>query len=1653
MQKLVRDYLNELKRKQKKQKRVGTAVVLLVILVIGTVIGGLTQAGVAMTGRAKCGIEEHEHSDGCYENVLACGQEEGEGHQHGEGCYETQSTLTCGMDETEGHQHDDSCYDEAGNLICGTEEAAGHQHDDSCYTTEEVLTCEQEEGEGHTHSDACYEKELICKKEEHTHTEECYIDKKADVEESSKWDEQYKDTEWKETWAENLVIAAEAQIGYKESEDNYEVAEDGSHKGYTRYGQFMDDVYADWDAAFVNFCMHYAGKDDMNIEASEVFPKETEAVKWYEEFTKADEKNMSYLVAPQGYEPKAGELVFFDRKDEEPAFQMGIVSSYDEEKNEIKVIEGNSDNEVKENEYGIKDEDIEENHIFAYLKMDEVEEAYKASKKTDTEENDQKAEEDQKDENETSGDPAEAGQKDAEKPEETVGTEEVKSEEIQKVYTSEKFTVTASYPKEANIPEEAEFKAEEVAAEGNEEHYAEREAEFKKAMGDEKASMKALLKVGFYVNGEEVEPESPVTLTIQFLDENGLKEGSPVTVVHFAEKGTEVLDGGKAKDNSATFQMGSFSEIAIGEGMEVESESKDQGEIIPLNKTFEYKEDTFHVTFRVVGNALLEKAADTQNNGETESGQEGVATEGNAENDDKEETVAEGSDQEGTVVEENAAGETDEQSAADIVAGEGEPQETDKKVLAEEIVAKGKEKEQGYQFKIEFLDETSEEYKDFTDYADEVNDGYDRLMLQVMKYSMYYEDTKLDLSDCKITAKITPTETLKEYAKELEQKEDADSQETSKPEEKKEEENSTGEDASLTSEFLGKMQTGELDTDSKTEKMQTSSLSVVNDAGDTGDDDRDEDVIEREIVVSAYVQEGGVISRQNSVIMTENNEITPMTVSVNQDDVMAMSVDEPGNNEFTVQYYANLKRLATTGTNSVPVIDTSGKKLPVNGKGTGASPNDNEIKNIYVDNDGNIQYDTKATEVYNERYYKYYQAPSIRYFNALVDNTNYVLNEIWVLKDELKPVSEMTLQEKAKVVCGYEAKDTHKHNSLCKDKNGNLLCKKKEGNHEHEASCYEVNWEKKVTNYQAVKDNIHFTNRKDENIPNDYIYIGQKATLRLVYGTPEKRKDIAASFYDYDISTGGIYGNVANAINGDATGKTNTSKQTDSQVWYAHTKAAGINSDGNYTGSGTKLAFGNVNTGTTYGQNLWGGNLLNKFNGTQGGYPTVNGAYKGCTFGLVTGQTEDGKLQYASGVSAPKLFNEGDATGKTSYDNYTLKFINEGDTHTLTAVNDTGAIGLEKFGHPSPNSTTTHTHIWTNDFWPMDDAASYGTDTHDMKFGSYANRGNRAYAGSNTASELGSTSSSKQAFPYSDDGQDHNSYFGMRYQVEFELLEDYIGPLEYYFFGDDDMWVFLDNTLVCDIGGVHSSVGEYVNLWDYLEKGSEGKHKLTFYYTERGASGSTCWMQFTLPSVSSLTPETSDKDYGTLQVSKKVKKIEDSVETGYASDNSFEFKLYLMDSQGNPLKDDYSYAKYENGNLEADPTEYNIIKGTISDGTPFSLKHGERIVVKFIPQGTRYKIVENTGTIHIGEIDYTCDTSISIANDSAGIKDEANKEVTGGIVSDQTSEVEYTNKFTVYKLPSTGGSGIYLYMFGGVLLMAAASLITYRNKRREVLRS
>jgi len=241
------------------------------------------------------------------------------------------------------------------------------------------LVCGQEEYAGHTHTDACNETQLACGMEEHIHGDSCYIDTTADVEDPSAWDAQYRDIEWKDAWGEDLVTAAQSQIGYKESTNNYTVAEDGSHKGYTRYGQFAvnagmaeADIYADWDAMFVNFCMYYAGLTSIEPK---VFPEDLKAADtttWCEEFGKIREENGDYLAAPEDHTPVPGDLVFSVRENEEREGQMGIVSSYNKETNEIKVIEGNSQNEVRENTYDANDE-----KIVSYLMMSEIEKDYK----------------------------------------------------------------------------------------------------------------------------------------------------------------------------------------------------------------------------------------------------------------------------------------------------------------------------------------------------------------------------------------------------------------------------------------------------------------------------------------------------------------------------------------------------------------------------------------------------------------------------------------------------------------------------------------------------------------------------------------------------------------------------------------------------------------------------------------------------------------------------------------------------------------------------------------------------------------------------------------------------------------------------------------------------------------------------------------------------------------------------------------------------------------------------------------------------------------------------------------------------------------------------------------------------------------------------
>ena len=209
-------------------------------------------------------------------------------HEHTDDCYQEVKTLTCLEEE---HVHGDDCFDpEDGSLIC---EQFEHVHDDSCYTTDYELVCGLEDGELveelnpaytavaafeapvaakpvvvspvieapiHYHTDDCYEEVLTCGLEEHHHTVNCLADPLADVEDESEWLAKT-NTTLSGLWTEDLLTVAQSQLGYTQSEKNFEVdADDGvTVRHYTRYGEWYGNPYGEWDVMFLSYCLNYAG--------------------------------------------------------------------------------------------------------------------------------------------------------------------------------------------------------------------------------------------------------------------------------------------------------------------------------------------------------------------------------------------------------------------------------------------------------------------------------------------------------------------------------------------------------------------------------------------------------------------------------------------------------------------------------------------------------------------------------------------------------------------------------------------------------------------------------------------------------------------------------------------------------------------------------------------------------------------------------------------------------------------------------------------------------------------------------------------------------------------------------------------------------------------------------------------------------------------------------------------------------------------------------------------------------------------------------------------------------------------------------------------------------------------------------------------------
>ena len=245
--------------------------------------------------------------------------------------------------------------------------------------------------------------------------------------------------------------------------------------------------------------------------------------------------------------------------------------------------------------------------------------------------------------------------------------------------------------------------------------------------------------------------------------------------------------------------------------------------------------------------------------------------------------------------------------------------------------------------------------------------------------------------------------------------------------------------------------------------------------------------------------------------------------------------------------------------------------------------------------------------------------------------------------------------------------------------------------------------------------------------------------------------------------------------------------------------------------------------------------------------------------------------------------------------------------------------------------------------------------------------------------------------PYSswDDDTDQNKFsFGM--MISFEFLQPKNGKIngqdmEFSFSGDDDVWVFIDNELVLDLGGIHERATGSINFanGEVCVNGSRNttlkkvfssdsntfadytSHSLKFFYMERGRGDSNCSIKFNLP----------PRPTNSIEI---VKSLANSDKEKYTS-TDFQFKAYLEDEE----------------DRNQNPVQYNAIP----EGTPYRVKKND-----FLTDEVRYVGENNIFTLKAGE-------SAVFEGIDSGLWFYA-EEV--GILSDQFDKVDITDWEVTY---------------------------------------
>ena len=154
----------------------------------------------------------------------------------------------------------------------------------------------------------------------------------------------------------------------------------------------------------------------------------------------------------------------------------------------------------------------------------------------------------------------------------------------------------------------------------------------------------------------------------------------------------------------------------------------------------------------------------------------------------------------------------------------------------------------------------------------------------------------------------------------------------------------------------------------------------------------------------------------------------------------------------------------------------------------------------------------------------------------------------------------------------------------------------------------------------------------------------------------------------------------------------------------------------------------------------------------------------------------------------------------------------------------------------------------------------------------------------------------------------HNYSFAMKIQATFQ----YVKGQYFEFNGDDDVWVFIDNKLVVDIGGQHKKVKKSVDL-DKLGLIEDSTYNFHIFYAERKREASNFMMRTSIDlhveSSMFLTDISDDPDLIKKEVWQKIRErvlacdfsSEPEKESTELGPSNFVLFGRSLDSKGIPL--------------------------------------------------------------------------------------------------------------------------------------------------------